>query len=371
MPDLPPETQADASLAGAPQAGVTHADAPQAGATHADATLPGAPQNGAPVTVTAEAYGKVNLLLGVGDARADGYHELTTVFQSVDLRETVTVTRVESKTGIQGLTADSVFDDHVPTDSTNLAWRAVELVREVAREHAAQGAQLRNSPDVGLRIDIRKGVPMAGGMAGGSADAAAAIVAAAEFFWPPEFVPIEELHARAVTLGADVPFCLLGGTALGTGIGEELSPILTRGTYHWVMVTNKKGLSTPTVFKKLDEQRQLAAEGQRPDVRVGDPGQVIKALRSGSAELLAAQLGNDLQAPAVSLLPELRETLGLAHQAGALRAIVSGSGPTVAVLCHDEDHAVEVLASITGAARGVRAVLATSPASGARVVART
>lgn len=324
----------------------------------------------APHTVTARAFGKVNLHLGVGDAREDGYHELTTVFQAVDLHEDVTLVREDEQQGTLGLTVDSVFGDDVPTDPSNLAWRGVELVREIAREHVQRGEVLLSDPEVGLRIDIAKGVPMAGGMAGGSADAAAAMVAAAAFFWPADAIPEAELRSRAVSLGADVPFCLLGGTALGTGIGENLSPVLTRGKYHWVMVTNKKGLSTPKVFEKLDEQRELIAQGERPDVRAGDPGAVITSLRSGDPEQLAQHLANDLQAPAVSLFPELRETLGIARQTGALQAIVSGSGPTVAVLCRDEDHAGEVLGGITGAARGVRAVLATSPAGGARVIER-
>ena len=323
-----------------------------------------------PQAVIAQAFGKVNLHLSVEDAREDGYHDLTTVFQSVDLREEVSITRQDAQQGTVGLSSESVFGDDAPADSTNLAWRAVELVRDVAREHQAQGAQLLSDPDVGLEIRIKKGVPMAGGMAGGSADAAAALAAAAEFFWTPGAVPKEQLREHAVTLGADVPFCLMGGTALGTGIGEELSPVLTGGRYHWVMVTNKKGLSTPQVFHKLDQQRELAKTSERPDVRAGDPEGVLAALRSGDPERLALNLANDLQAPAVSLLPELRETLGLARQAGALQAVVSGSGPTIAVLCRDEDHAVEVLGGITGAARGVRAVLATSPAGGAEVIRR-
>lgn len=324
----------------------------------------------APQAVTAQAFGKVNLHLSVEDAREDGYHELTTVFQSVDLREEVRITRQDARQGTVGLSSESVFGDGAPTDPTNLAWRAVELVRDVARERQSQGESLLSNPDVGLEIHVNKGVPMAGGMAGGSADAAAALVAAAEFFWEPSDVPTRELRARAVKLGADVPFCLMGGTALGTGVGEKLSPVLTGGQYHWVMVTNRKGLSTPKVFHKLDEQRELAKTGERPDVRAGDPNGVLAALRSGDPERLALNLANDLQAPAISLLPELRETLGLAREAGALQAIVSGSGPTVAVLCRDEDHAAEVLGGITGAARGVRAVLATSPAGGAEVIGR-
>lgn len=322
----------------------------------------------APDSVTARAYGKVNLHLGVGDAREDGYHELTTVFQAVDLYEDVTLTRESSQRGTLGLTVESMFGDDVPTDASNLAWRGVELVREIAREHAARGAELLSEPEVGLRIEIAKGVPVAGGMAGGSADAAAAMTAAAEFFWPAQALPVAELRSRSVALGADVPFCLLGGTALGTGIGENLTPVLTRGRYHWVMVTNRKGLSTPQVFKKLDEQRGEVALGTRPEVRAGDPDPILKALGSGDPEQLAVHLANDLQAPAISLLPELRETLGIARQAGALNAIVSGSGPTVAVLCRDADHASEVLSNITGSARGVRAVLACSPAAGASVM---
>lgn len=291
---------------------------------------------------------KVNLHLEVGDLRADGYHELRTVFQALSLADEVSVVPADTlSVRVRG--ADSAS---VPTDSTNLAWRAAEMV-------AARAAR---KPDVAITID--KGIPVAGGMAGGSADAAATLVAL-DALWGLG-ASREDLDGLAAELGSDVPFCLHGGTAIGTGRGEHLVPVLARGTFHWVLALAKGGLSTPVVFRELDK---LRAAGDPK--RVGDTDALLHALSTGNPHELAPLLGNDLQSAALSLQPALRRTLRAGVEAGALAGIVSGSGPTCAFLVADEHAAVTVSAELAGAGvcRTVR--VASGPVPGARVVDRT
>ena len=176
------------------------------------------------------------------------------------------------------------------------------------------------------------------------------------------------LMSIAAELGADVPFCLHGGTALGTGKGENLVPVMTSGTYHWAIATDKRGLSTPSVFAQLDKQREAAAARQRPNRRTGTPDALMLALRSGDPHQLAEHLSNDLQAPAISLLPSLRQTLQAAREAGALAAIVSGSGPTCAFLCEDDAHAQNVIAEVTADNPGTRGHIGHAPAPGAELL---
>ena len=301
-----------------------------------------------PTPVTVRAPAKVNLHLAVGDLRADGYHDLTTLFQSLSLTDEVTVAvAVESGLDVRGEGADEV-----PTDSSNLVWKAVR----------ALAAHVGRDPDEPkLRITINKGIPVAGGMAGGSADAAATLVALANL-WRLE-IGRDELAGVAAEVGSDVPFVLQGGLALGTGRGEQLVPVLSRHTYHWVMALDSSGLSTPEVFRELD---RLRADGNPP--RVGAVEPVLEALASGDPNQLALLLGNDLQAAAVSLRPGLRRTLRAGVNAGALAGIVSGSGPTCAFLCSDGDAAVRVAAELSGAGvcRTVR--VAQGPVAGARVI---
>jgi 4-diphosphocytidyl-2-C-methyl-D-erythritol kinase len=301
-----------------------------------------------PTPVTVRAPAKVNLHLAVGDLRADGYHDLTTLFQSLSLIDEVTVAVAdESRLEVRGEGAADV-----PTDASNLVWKAVR----------ALAAHVGRDPDEPkLRISINKGIPVAGGMAGGSADAAATLVALAHL-WRLE-MGRDELATVAAEIGSDVPFVLQGGLALGTGRGEQLVPVLSRHTYHWVMALDAGGLSTPEVFRELD---RLRAEGNPP--RVGAVEPVLEALAAGDPNQLALLLGNDLQAASVSLRPGLRRTLRAGVNAGALAGIVSGSGPTCAFLCSDADAAVRVAAELSGAGvcRTVR--VAQGPVAGARVV---
>jgi 4-diphosphocytidyl-2-C-methyl-D-erythritol kinase len=295
--------------------------------------------------VTARAPAKINLHLSIGRLRNDGYHDLTTVFQAVGLYDEVDVEPADSLTvSVSGEGADLV-----PTDSRNLALRAAALL----------GLEVNREPAVA--VTIRKGIPVAGGCAGGSADAAAALVAC-DALWGTG-LSREELAALGARLGSDVPFALHGGTALGTGRGEQLTPVLGHGSYSWVLALSDEGLSTPQVYNELDRQRETGPVGV-----VADSSRVLSALRSGDATALGHALSNDLQAAAVALKPALRRLLDTGRELGALGAIVSGSGPTVAMLARNDDHAVALAAALAGqgVCRAVRR--ADGPVPGARVV---
>lgn len=309
------------------------------------------PVNESPQLWQARAHSKVNLHLGVGEARADGFHELATVFQSLDVHD-----RVSYRWG-KGCTVE-VTGNHakgVPASTENLAWRAVELV--------AQNLML---PAAGT-LTMEKNIPAAGGMAGGSADAAAALLLSnqalsTEFGREP--LSMEKLYELAAELGSDVPFTLMGGTALGRGRGELLTPMLSRGRYIWAIITNVEGLSTPSVFHKLDELR-AAGRGSTPHLGTEAVGQ---ALVGGNPRELAAVMHNDLQPAALSLRPDLRKILDTGEAAGALKGIVSGSGPTCAFLCEDEETAQEVVAQVCADNRGTRGLVTRGPATGATLV---
>jgi 4-diphosphocytidyl-2-C-methyl-D-erythritol kinase len=296
-------------------------------------------------TVTAHAPAKINLTLGVGPRRPDGFHELATVYQAVSLFDEVTAAPSEDiRIEVEGLGADLV-----PLDDTNLAVRAAALLAE--RTGVADGVRLR----------IRKNIPVAAGMAGGSADAAATLLAC-DALWSTG-MSREELGDLAAELGSDVPFSLFGGTAAGTGRGEFLTPVLSRGDYSWVVVLADGALSTPAVYAELDQLRQ---EQDVPVPRILP--QVLQALRSGDPETLADGLFNDLEPASVSLMPSLRRTLDLGRDCGALAGIVSGSGPTVAFLVRGPEHALDLAVGLT-ATGGITQVLRLhGPVPGARII---
>ncbi|MGE2723422.1 4-(cytidine 5'-diphospho)-2-C-methyl-D-erythritol kinase [Mycolicibacterium pulveris] len=296
-------------------------------------------------SVTVRVPGKVNLYLAVGDRRDDGYHELTTVFHAVSLLDEVTVRNAD----MLSLEMSGEGVESLPTDERNLAWQAAELMAD----------HVGRAPDVAIAIE--KSIPVAGGMAGGSADAAAVLVGM-NTLWELG-VPRRDLHALAAQLGSDVPFALHGGTALGTGRGEELATVLARNTFHWVLAFADGGLSTPAVFAEIDRMRDAGAEGG-----LEDPEPVLAALASGDPKTLAPLLGNDLQPAALSLDPTLARTLQAGTEAGGLAGIVSGSGPTCAFLCASAPAALDVGAALSdaGVCRSVR--VASGPVHGARVV---
>jgi 4-diphosphocytidyl-2-C-methyl-D-erythritol kinase len=300
--------------------------------------------------VTARVPAKVNLQLAVGPPRADGYHDLVTVFHAVSLFDEVTVRPADrTKVVIAGAGAGAV-----PLGHANLAARASSAL--------ARAIGTRRQGKAGVLIEIRKRIPVAAGLAGGSADAAAALVACNEL-WQAG-ASAQELRAVAAGVGSDVPFALLGGTAVGQGRGEELTPALVTGAYHWVLAFAAGGLPTPEVYAMCDRLRGSAAVPQ-PQLSTA----LMAALRSGDPAAVGAQLSNDLQPAAVSLRPELRRALTAGRQHGALGAIISGSGPTCAFLATDAGHARDLAVAVTseGVCRAVTAVR--GPVGGAAILA--
>jgi len=295
--------------------------------------------------VRVRAPGKVNLSLAVGALAPDGYHPLATVFQAVSLYEDVTA-RASDRFE---LTVAGPFADGVPTDETNLAIRAARLLAEQV------------GIDDGVHLHVHKGVPVAGGMAGGSADAAAALVAC-DALWQTG-LSRETLADLAARLGSDVPFALLGHTAIGTGRGHLLTPAMTRGEYHWVFAIRTQGLATPAVYAAFDRISGAAAEAE-PQADL----ELMQALRAGDPAALGVALRNDLEPAAIELAPELTETLAVAHDAGALGAIVSGSGPTVAALARGAKHALVIAAGLTAAGVADEVLCAVGPVAGARLL---
>jgi 4-diphosphocytidyl-2-C-methyl-D-erythritol kinase len=305
--------------------------------------------------VAARAPAKVNLRLAVGARSADGFHPLATVFQAVALWETVVATRRDDDEITVTMDVQPTIhvpEGAVPLDGENLAVRAAKAV--VERYDAVGGVDLR----------IVKGVPVAGGMAGGSADAAAALVAASEVWGTG--ATRSELAEIAATLGSDVPFALHGHTAIGRGRGDELAPALARGEFHWVFATRAEGLSTAAVYAEFD---RAVEAGERLVVTPVLDDDLMMGLRAGDASMVGASLANDLQDAALALAPELAETLDVAREAGALGAMVSGSGPTVAALGRSRQHALAIAAAISAADVADAVLVASGPAGGAAVVA--
>ncbi len=306
--------------------------------------------------VHVRAPGKLNLFFEVGGVQADGYHDVASAYQAVSLYEDVWAEHSDEFTvSISG--SISVDVSAVPADDRNLALRAARLL---AKRAGYEG---------GVHLDIHKFVPVAGGMGGGSADAAAALVAC-DALWGTD-VGAAELHRLAARLGADVPFALMGGTAIGTGRGDQLNPALARDGSTGCSCPPTWGLSTPEVYAHLDVLRdQSSAEhvswdigaGRAPEVDAG----ILHALRAGDPVALAEHVRNDLQAAALSLRPELRDTLELGEHSGALVGMVSGSGPSLAFLTADPESALEL--QVTLSAAGRTALHVHGPVTGARVL---
>lgn len=298
--------------------------------------------------VHVRAPGKLNLFFEVGEVQDDGYHDVASAYQAVSLYEDVWA---EHAADFSVTISGTVDVSGVPADDRNLALRAARLIAQ------------KVGYDGGVHLDIVKHVPVAGGMGGGSADAAAALVAC-DALWGAD-LGAAQLHQLAARLGADVPFALMGGTAIGTGRGDELSPALAKGRFDWVVVPSTAGLSTPEVYAHLDAMRARPDIVSSPRPPVVDPG-VLHALRAGDAVVLAEHTRNDLQAAALSLRPELRDVLELGDQAGALAGMVSGSGPTLAFLAGDAESALELQVVLSAA--GYEALHVHGPVHGARVM---
>lgn len=297
------------------------------------------------VTVVVRSPAKVNVQLSVGPLREDGYHDLVSVFHALSIEDVITASEAPGIT----LTMRGEGSESLAVDGSNLAVRAAVLLAE----------HVGIEPNVALEIE--KSIPIAGGMAGGSADAAGTLVAC-NALWNAG-LSREQLAGLAASLGSDVPFALYGGNAIGRGRGERITPVLGRGRFHWVLALADEGLSTPEVYRRCDELRadQIVAH---PDV--SEP--LLQALRSGDPQQLAGALINDLQPAALSLRPSLRRLLDAGVEYGALAGLVSGSGPTCAFLVRDEEHALDVAVALTasGACRTVKR--AWGPAAGAKQI---
>jgi 4-diphosphocytidyl-2-C-methyl-D-erythritol kinase len=314
-------------------------------------------------TVTVRVPAKVNLQLAVGPARPNGYHDVVTVYHAVSLFDEVSIAPAKhDSVAVSGEGADSV-----PTDGGNLAARATRALRQAAGPGA---------PDApGLAIRITKRIPVAAGLAGGSADAAAALVACNEL-WRTGLSQ-QELCELASGIGSDVAFGLLGGTAIGMRRGEQVTPALASGTFHWVLAFATGGLSTADVYAACDRIR--ASRGSRRG-KAAAPGPagvpepvldnaLMTALRSGEPAELGPLLSNDLQSAAISLRPELRQALAAGSELGALGAMVSGSGPTCAFLARDRRHARDLAAALAGAGVCRTVAQVAGPAPGATIMA--
>jgi 4-diphosphocytidyl-2-C-methyl-D-erythritol kinase len=309
-------------------------------------------------SVTVRAPAKINLQLAVGPLRPDGYHGLVTVFHAIGLFDMVTVAAAEADT----VTVTGEGAGQVPADRDNLALRAVRALRATVPDLATPG----------VAVTIAKRIPVAGGLAGGSADAAAALVACNEL-WGAGLTQ-QDVCEVAAGIGSDVAFAVVGGTVVGRGRGERLTPALVPAArYHWVLAFADGGLSTPEVYGALDRARAAgdpagggAGAGHEPELST----ELMAALRAGDPERLGRSLSNDLQAPALSLFPALRKTLEAGREFGALGALVSGSGPTCFFLARGASHATDLAVALSGAGVCRSVARATGPASGAIVIER-
>lgn len=297
--------------------------------------------------ITVRAPAKINLHLGVGGPREDGFHPLETVYTSIGLYDDV-VARAADSWSLSLEAADYVDAAGVPLDDSNIV---VAAARALAALHGRE---------VTAAVEIVKGIPVAGGLAGGSADGAAALVALDRLLGLE--TADEDLLRLAADLGSDVPFALLGGHVLGTGRGEIVEPLPSADAVLWwvVVPSTAGGLSTPAVYRHFDELC--------PDAAPEPPcaSAVVDALATGDVAALAAGLHNDLQAAAIDLRPDLGELIALGEASGALRGLISGSGPTVVFLCAGADEA-RALAGVLQA-DGRTALVANGPVAGAHTV---
>ena len=298
--------------------------------------------------VTARVPAKVNLQLSVGPLGADGFHEVTTVFQAISLFDDVTVATAQKGEGIK-ISISGQTSGGVPADNSNLAVKAAQLM-----------IKNYDLPE-DLVIKLKKEIPVAGGMAGGSADAAGVIVGLDSLF--ELGLSRDVMESVGSKIGSDVPFSICGGVAIGTGRGDQITPALAKGSYNWVLALSGQGLATPSVYQECDRLREGLSIA--PPV-VSEP--LMQALRAGDAKALGKALTNELQPAACSLRPALRLVLDVGVDYGALGGIVSGSGPTVAFLVSDDEHAMDLTVALSSSGVVSSVVRASGPTNGARII---
>ncbi len=303
-----------------------------------------------PSAVTVRSPAKVNLGLSVGTTDADGYHRVATIYHAISLYDELKA-RPSDELGAISVTVTGEGHWRVPTDESNLA---VQAARRLAKTFDVAA---------GVALSIHKTIAVAGGLAGGSTDAAAALVAC-DALWGTG-ASRDDLLALARELGSDVPFCLAGGTAVGTNHGEALTSVLSRGSYDWVLAYADGELATPVVYAELDKMREISGTRVAPPQV---PESLMAALRSGDPYAVGPAMHNDLQAAAIRLRPALNRTLELGEEYGALGSLVSGSGPTCLFLASDADHAVDLAVALSGSGLCSSVQRASGPVSGARII---
>jgi len=301
------------------------------------------------MSLTVRAAAKINLLLGVGAPRPDGFHTLVTVYQAVSLYDDLTVSAAEHLT-VETTVASYIDRSHLPDPGHNIV------------DRAASALAVHHGRSVTARVEVDKSIPIAGGLAGGSADGAAALLALDRFH--DLQTSDDDLLALAAGLGSDVPFALVGATALGEGHGEIVTPVDDRGSWWWVVVPSEEGMSTPAVYRHYDELRPDAPLMPDP------PDEIVAALAGGDPQALAGALHNDLEQAALDLRPDLAQLIVEGVDAGALRGLVSGSGPTCVFLCETADHARAVAGSLSAASDQRVVLVAHGPVAGAHLVTR-
>ncbi len=298
--------------------------------------------------VTARVPAKVNLQLSVGPLGADGFHEVTTVFQAISLFDDVTVATGDKGEGVK-LSISGITATGVPTDNSNLAVKAAQLMIK------------KYDLPADLAIKLKKEIPVAGGMAGGSADAAGVIVGLDSLF--ELGLSRDVMESVGGQIGSDVPFSICGGVAIGSGRGDQITPALAKGSYNWVLALSGQGLATPSVYGECDRLREGLSIAPPA---VSEP--LMQALRAGDAKALGKALTNELQPAACSLRPALRLVLDVGVDYGALGGIVSGSGPTVAFLVSNDEHAMDLTVALSSSGVVSSVVRATGPVNGARII---
>ena len=253
-------------------------------------------------TVIVRAHAKINLDLRVLGPRPDGYHELRTVFQSIALHDVIECVPRDGAFAIECTTAG------VPLDASNLVWRAADALWRALR---------KRPPLSGVLIRLHKSIPLQAGLGGGSADAAAALIALARLWKAP--VRPAQLTDVAATLGADVPFFLSGGTALGLGRGDEVYPLADLPRHWIVILVPGFGVSTADAYSWYDGERDVSRGGSAREAQHVP----------GPWPSRAAQMINDLEAPIARHHPEIDQMRTALRRAGALAAAMSGSGSAV------------------------------------------
>jgi len=296
-------------------------------------------------SVTVQVPAKVNLQLSVGPKESDGYHQVVTVFQAISLFDNIKISEADQFS----IAVSGDYTNGIPLDQSNLVYKAIELMAE------------EFETDKNLDVSIEKSIPVAGGMAGGSADAAAVLFGIDQLYRLG--LSKDELGEIARKLGSDVPFMLHGGTAVGRGHGDEITPALSRGTYHWVIAVSSTGLATPAVYAECDRLR-TGLDIKAPTLN----DELLQALLSGDATRVGKSLSNDLQAAACSIRPALRLILDTGQEYGALGGVVSGSGPSVAFLVADEDHSLDLAVALTSSGVVGSVARAQGPVTGAKII---